>query len=121
MNRAIVLAGVLGFVALAASPASAAPSNKNVEVIEATCDGQAITVSVVHKKNENADLVSAGPVIGGGATVVKTFTVYEAGTTNVLFSAVSHYGGPTNAECTGTASEGGQTFDFVAEVHLTGV
>lgn len=118
----IAVAAGVGLVGLAASPASAAPSNKNTEVIHATCDGgQAFTISVVHKKNDNADLVSAGPVVGGGSTTVASVTVYELGTTNVVFSADSHYGGPVNATCTGTLTEGGDTFDFVVQAHLAGV
>jgi hypothetical protein len=123
MRRALVLAvlGSLAMTALATGPARAAPSNDNTEVIQAICDGQAITIAIVHKKNENADRVSSGPVIGGGSAKVASLTAFESGTTNVVFSAVSHYGGPTNAVCTHTATLGGEAVDVVVQVHLAGV
>jgi hypothetical protein len=117
----LIISGAVAVAALSAGPAGAAPSNKNTEVIRADCGGRAITISVVHKDNENADLVSAGPVVGGGSTKVASFTAFAPGTTTAIFSAESHYGGPVNAECSGTITEGGATFDFVALVHLVGV
>ncbi len=119
LNVLIVSTAVAAAVVWAA-PASAAPSNKNTEVIQVNCDGRALTVTAVHKKNEGADLVSAGALVGGGAATVASLTAFESGTTNVIFSAESHYGGPVNAECSGTATEDGQTFDFVVEAHLVG-
>jgi hypothetical protein len=116
----VVLAAV-GVATMLSAPASAAPSNKNTETIHATCDGTAITISVVHKNNENADLISAGPLAGGGATTVASITAFEPGTSNVVFAATSHYGGPVNATCSGTLSEGGETFDFIVQLHLVGV
>jgi hypothetical protein len=107
-------------VLLNAGAANAAPSNKNTEVIHATCDGDAITISVVNHSNENANLVSAGPLIGGGAVKVVPIVAYEPGTTNVIFSAETHFGAPANAECTGTITEGGDTFDFVIQAHIAG-
>jgi hypothetical protein len=104
-----------------AAPEDPAPSNKNTVTIEATCDGTAITFSAVHHENETADLVSAGPIVGGGSVKVPSLTVYEPGTTNVVLTAESNYGGPTNATCTGTFTEGGETFDFVLQAHLVGV
>jgi hypothetical protein len=52
---------------------------------------------------------------------VASLTAFEPGTTNISFTAVSNYRGPTNATCTGTASEGGETFDFTVQAHLRGV
>jgi hypothetical protein len=123
MRRLIGLAVVIGLgVGFAASPASAAPTNKNSVEIIVTCDnGQQLTVHAVHKKNENADLVSAGPIVGGGSSTVASLTAFEPGTTNVIFTAETRYGGPVNAECAGTFNEGGQSFDFVVQVHLVGV
>ena len=111
----------VGLVLAAAAPAGAAPSNKNTETIQATCDGTTITIAAVRKDNETADLVSAGPIVGGGSVKVPSLTVFEPGTTNVIFTATSNYGGPTNATCTGTFSEGGETFDFTVQAHLVGV
>jgi hypothetical protein len=111
----------VGLVLAGAAPAGAAASNKNTETIQATCDGTAITITAVRKDNEIADLVSAGPIVGGGSVKVPSLTVYEPGTTNVVFTAESNYGGPTNATCTGTFTEGGETFDFVVQAHLVGV
>jgi hypothetical protein len=111
----------VGLVLAAAAPAGAAPSNKNTETIQATCDGTTITITGVRKDNETADLVSAGPIVGGGSVKVPSLTVYEPGTTNVVLTAESNYGGPTNATCTGTFTQGGETFDFVLQAHLVGV
>jgi hypothetical protein len=111
----------VGLVLAAAAPAGAAPSNKNTETIQATCDGTTITITGVRKDNETADLVSAGPIVGGGSVKVPSLTVFEPGTTNAIFTATSNYGGPTNATCTGTFSEGGETFDFTVQAHLVGV
>lgn len=116
----LIVSSAIVAAVLWTAPAGAAPSNKNTEVIEATCDGRAITISAVHKKNENADLVSAGPLVGGGSAKVTSLTAFAPGTTNVLFSAETHYGGPVNAECSGTATLEGQTFEFVTEGHLVG-
>jgi hypothetical protein len=122
MKRTIFALLVASVLALSTtSPASAAPSNKNTETIQATCDGTTITITAVHKDNETADLVSAGSIVGGGSVKVASLTAFEPGTTNVIFTAVSRYGGPTNATCTGTASEGGETFDFTVQGHLVGV
>jgi hypothetical protein len=123
-KRAIAVAVLSGIGAfgLTAGTAGAAPSNRNTEVIQATCDtGQSITISVVHKQNEIADLVSAGPLVGGGVATVASVTAFAPGTTDVLFTVASKYGGPVNAECSGTLTEGGESFDFVAQVHLVGV
>ena len=111
----------VGLVLAGAAPAGAAASNKNTVTIQATCDGTAITITAVHKDNEIADLVSAGPIVGGGSVKVASLTSYEPGTTNVIFTATTGYGGPTNATCTGTATEGGQTFVFTLQAHLVGV
>ena len=123
MKRLIILlaVSVVAFVALGTTAAGAAPSNKNTESFQATCDnGKTITISTVHKKNETADSNSAGVIVGGGAAQAISITVFEPGTTNVIFTETTHHGGPANATCTGTGSEGGQSFDFVAVVHLTG-
>jgi hypothetical protein len=111
----------VGLVLAGAAPAGAAASNKNTVTIQATCDGTAITITAVHKDNEIADLVSAGPIVGGGSVKVPSLTVYKPGTTNVVLTAESNYGGPTNATCTGTFTQGGETFDFVLQAHLVGV
>jgi|SoiMethySBSTD1v2_1073268.scaffolds.fasta_scaffold5066992_1 hypothetical protein len=52
---------------------------------------------------------------------VASLTAFEPDTTNVIFAAASSYGGPTNATCTGTAIEGGETFAFTVQAHLVGV
>jgi hypothetical protein len=107
------MAGV-ALSAPASHRAGAAPSNKNTEVIHATCNtGKNIRISVVHTNNKTTDLVSADPVVGGGSVKVASFTAFELGTTNVVFSATSHYGGLTKATSNGTISEGGEAFDFV--------
>jgi hypothetical protein len=120
MKRAIVAAVFGGLILGLAAPVSAAPSNKNSIEIQADCGGQEITINVVHHTNETADLVAANPLVGGGVAKVKTLTGFEPGTTNELFSLTSKYRGPTNATCTGTFSEGPDTFDFSVEVHLVG-
>jgi hypothetical protein len=39
--------------------------------------GDAITISTVDHSNENADLASAGPLIGGGAIKVASIVAYD--------------------------------------------
>jgi hypothetical protein len=123
MKRSSLLIAVsaLALVTLAADPAVAAPSNTNTESFTATCDnGKTIAISTVHKNNETADSNSAGVIVGGGAAQAISITGFEPGTSNVIFTQTTHHGGPANATCRGTISEGGESFDFVALVHLAG-
>jgi glutamine amidotransferase PdxT len=117
-----ITAGIAALgILVAASPVGAAPSNKNTESFGATCDnGKTITISTVHKNNETADSNSAGVIVGGGAAQAISITGFEPGTTHVIFTQTTHHGGPANATCAGTITEGGESFDFVAVVHLAG-
>jgi hypothetical protein len=121
MRRTFIAALVVAAAALlSAGTALGAPSNKNAESIQATCDGTTFTVL----NNDRANVNAVFHVVGRGPGKLISIQAYEPGTTNLIFEDQSNFPKEPNATCTGTISgtdpdTGEQfTFDFVVQAYL---
>jgi hypothetical protein len=85
-------------VMLALGTAAPASANKNRAPIEATCEGQPVTVMVNFQANGNA----AAHVVGGGSFKTTELHLFLHETGEEVFSETTNFPKPATVTCTGT-------------------
>jgi hypothetical protein len=92
------LTAILAVSMLTLVSASTAAANPNKAPIEASCEGQPVTVLVNFRANGQASVA----VAGGGSFTTTELTVFLHGTGEELFSETTHFPLQPTVTCTGT-------------------